>query len=113
MSAVLDRAGLDALVAALIGRGYRVVGPTVRDDAIVLAELSSGRELPDGWGVEVGPGSYRLRPRRDGAVSGYSAARPRGGRRPSLIRRRYSIPCAAIESPTISSPSACSSSISR
>ncbi len=73
MSAVLDRQGLDALVGALAARGYRVVGPTVRDDAIVVAELSSGADLPDGWGVDVGPGSYRLRRRGDGAVFAHSS----------------------------------------
>jgi len=72
-AAVLTRPGLDDLVDALIGDGYRVVGPTVRDQAIVLAELTSGRELPAGWGVETGPGRYRLRPRGDAAVFGHSA----------------------------------------
>jgi ferredoxin len=70
---VLDRAGLDALVEALIADGYRVVGPTVRDDAIVLAELDSGAQLPAGWGVDVGPGRYRLRRRADAAVFAHSA----------------------------------------
>jgi ferredoxin len=70
---VLDRAGLNALVATLAAHGYCVVGPTVRDDAIVLAELSSGADLPDGWGVDVAPGSYRLRKRTDGAVFAHSA----------------------------------------
>jgi ferredoxin len=73
VTAVLERAGLDALIDALAARGYRVVGPTVRDDAIVLAELSSGADLPDGWGVDVAPGSYRLRRRDDGAVFAHSA----------------------------------------
>jgi hypothetical protein len=54
-AAVLSRAGVDELIAALIAGGYRVVGPTVRDDAIVLAELSSGDQLPSGWGVETSP----------------------------------------------------------
>ncbi len=44
--AVLSRSGLDGLIAALIADGYRVIGPTVRDDAIVLAEIGSGAELP-------------------------------------------------------------------
>jgi ferredoxin len=70
---VLDRAGLDALVTVLAARGYRVIGPTLRDDAIVLGELSSGADLPEGWGVEVKPGSYRVRRRDDAAVFGYSA----------------------------------------
>jgi ferredoxin len=69
---VLNRQGLNALVDVLAARGYRVVGPTVRDDAIVLAELASGAELPDGWGVEVAPGQYRLTRRSDGAVFAHS-----------------------------------------
>jgi ferredoxin len=70
---VLSRAGLDELVSALIADGYRVVGPTRRDDAIVLAELRSGADLPAGWGVDTAPGSYRLRRRSDQAVFGHSA----------------------------------------
>ena len=73
MTAVLDRPGLDALVAALQARGYQVIGPTMRDDAIVLAELRSGADLPDGWGVDVAPGRYRLRRRADGAAFAHSA----------------------------------------
>ena len=72
-SAVLDTAGLDCLVDVLIERGYRVIGPTVRDNAIVLAELESAQDLPSGWGVDVGPGHYRLRRRDDDAVFGHSA----------------------------------------
>jgi len=70
---VLSRAGLDELIDALRADGYRVVGPTVRDDAIVLAELESGGQLPSGWGVDSGPGRYRLRRRNDAAVFGHSA----------------------------------------
>jgi ferredoxin len=70
---VLSRAGLDELIAALIADGYRVIGPTVRDEAIVLAELRSGADLPSGWGVDVAPGRYRLRRRADEAVFGHSA----------------------------------------
>jgi len=72
-AAVLTRVGLDELVAALIADGYRVIGPTLRDDAIVLAELSSGAQLPSGWGVDSAPGRYRLRRRADEAVFGHSA----------------------------------------
>jgi ferredoxin len=68
----LTRAGLDELIATLIADGYRVVGPTMRDDAIVLAELSSGADLPAGWGVDSAPGRYRLRRRSDKAVFGHS-----------------------------------------
>lgn len=69
----LDRSGLAALVEQLRLAGYRVVGPTVRENAIVLAELDSADELPWGWGVDAGPGAYRLRQRADGAGFGHSA----------------------------------------
>src|ERR1700751_2482620 len=71
--ALFDVAALYRLVEVLIERGYRVVGPTLRDNAIVLAELESAGDLPRGWGVDVGPGHYRVRRRNDDAVFGHSA----------------------------------------
>ena len=70
---VITRDGLDRLVEALIADGYRVIGPTVRDSAIVLGELDSAGALPAGWGVDTGPGYYRLRRRDDAAVFAHSA----------------------------------------
>ncbi|MGY4708796.1 4Fe-4S dicluster domain-containing protein [Mycolicibacterium sp. CBM1] len=70
---VLDSAGLHRLVDELRDRGYRVVGPTVRDNAIVLAELDSADDLPYGWGVDVAPGTYSLRRRGDQAAFGHSS----------------------------------------
>jgi len=55
-------ADLAGLVEALRADDRIVVGPTVRDGAIVLAELASAAELPYGWGVELDAGHYRLRP---------------------------------------------------
>ena len=63
---VMGKDGMTVLVEVLRRRGYTVVGPTVRDDAIVLAELRSADELPYGWGVELDAGRYRLRARSDG-----------------------------------------------
>jgi ferredoxin len=60
-------------VTQLRADGYRVVGPTVRDGVIVLAELASAAELPYGWGVTLGPGGYRLRRRGDRAAFANSA----------------------------------------
>jgi ferredoxin len=70
---VLSLDGLADLIGALRLDGYRVIGPTVRDSAIVLAELTSAAELPAGWGVDTAPGRYRLRRREDQAVFGHSA----------------------------------------
>jgi ferredoxin len=72
-NAVIDAAGLQQLISTLIDRGYRVVGPTKSENALVLAGLSSADDLPSGWGVEVGPGHYRLRRRDDDALFGHSA----------------------------------------
>ena len=68
---VLDRAGLDRLLAALTARGYQVIGPTVRDGAIVYGEVTATADLPVGWKDEQGPGTYRLTRREDEALFGY------------------------------------------
>jgi ferredoxin len=70
---LLDAADLDGLLAALAVAGYRVIGPTVRDGAIILDELRSAGDLPFGWGVSLQPGGYRIRSRDDGAAFGHSA----------------------------------------
>lgn len=70
---VFDTVGLGRLIDGLRRRGYRVVGPTVADNAIVLAEIDSADDLPVGWGVDVAPGTYRLRTRADRAAFGHSA----------------------------------------
>ncbi len=70
-SVQLPSTRLDALFEALHAEGYRVVGPTIRDGAIVYDELRSAGELPIGWTDEQAPGSYRLKRRDDEAAFGY------------------------------------------
>jgi ferredoxin len=70
---LMDAGALDRLHSALRDAGYRVIGPTVRDGAIVLSELDSAGDLPFGWGVALAPGGYRLRQRDDTAAFGHSA----------------------------------------
>ncbi|MCS7007769.1 MAG: 4Fe-4S dicluster domain-containing protein [Thermoleophilia bacterium] len=69
---VLGPDGLERLVEALREGGYRVIGPTVRDGAIVLDELSSAAELPHGWTADQEAATYRLRRREDEAVFGWA-----------------------------------------
>jgi ferredoxin len=69
---VLGLDGLGALVAALVARGYRVIGPTVRDKVIVLDEITSADELPSGWTEEQEAATYRLVRRDDAAVFGFA-----------------------------------------
>jgi sulfhydrogenase subunit beta (sulfur reductase) len=64
----IDLAGLDTLMAQIRATGYRVIGPTVRDGAVVLDDVESVADLPAGWGDEQEGGTYRLRPRSDGAL---------------------------------------------
>ncbi len=70
---VMEAAALAPLHAALRGAGYRVIGPTVRDGAIILGELESADDLPFGCGVSLAPGGYRIRRRDDSAAFGHSA----------------------------------------
>src|SRR5690349_17993109 len=71
-AAVIERPDFDALLAALRHRGYTVVGPTVRDRAIVYDEVASSADLPIGWSDEQDGGHYRLRRRDDDALFGYA-----------------------------------------
>ena len=70
---LLDLAGLQALIDALGRRGYRVLGPTVRDGAIANATVRSVADLPVGWGDDQEAGRYRLRRRDDDAVFGFAS----------------------------------------
>ncbi len=71
-TSVIEPGALEALVGALCGRGYRVLGPTVRDGAIVYDELESAAELPIGWTDSQDGGRYRLERRQDEARFGYA-----------------------------------------
>ena len=70
---LMEAAALDLLFTSLHEAGYRVIGPTVADGAIVLSELAAAGDLPFGWGVQLEPGGYRLRRRGDTAAFGHSA----------------------------------------
>ncbi|HEY6069182.1 MAG TPA: 4Fe-4S dicluster domain-containing protein [Gaiellaceae bacterium] len=69
---VIEPDGLELLVQALVDRKFRVLGPTVREGAIVYDELDSAAELPIGWTDEQAPGKYRLSRREDEARFGYA-----------------------------------------
>ncbi len=69
---VLTSDGIAALLDTLRRRGYRVIGPTVRDQAIVYDEIASLADLPRGWTDEQDGGRYRLSRRDDDALFGYA-----------------------------------------
>ena len=74
----LEAAELPRLFTALQARGYQVVGPTLRDGAIVYDALAGPEELPAGWTDEQDGGTYRLKKRRDAALLATSLGRIRG-----------------------------------
>ena len=69
---MLHRSGLDALVTALAGDGYTVVGPTVHDGTVTLGQLRSTDDLPQRVRDDQRPGSYRLVASSDGALFGHA-----------------------------------------
>jgi sulfhydrogenase subunit beta (sulfur reductase) len=71
---VLDVAGLQALLDALIARGYEVIGPTVRGGAVVPARITSVEDLPSGIGDVQEPGHYRLTATGRAEFFGYAAS---------------------------------------
>ena len=71
-TAVVGPDALEALVDALRTAGFRVLGPTVRDGAIVYDDLESAAELPVGWTETQDAGTYRLERRQDQARFGYA-----------------------------------------
>ncbi len=70
--ATLSRDGLQALIEALAARGYQVLGPTVRDGAIVYDTITGLADLPAGWTDQQDAGRYRLERREDNALFGYA-----------------------------------------
>jgi ferredoxin len=68
----IQRDDLRHLLAALTRRGYEVVGPTVRDGAIVYDRIASPDDLPVGWTDRQDGGTYRLARRDDSALFGYA-----------------------------------------
>jgi sulfhydrogenase subunit beta (sulfur reductase) len=69
---IVTRDDFPALLAALRDSGYRLTGPTVRDQAIVYDEINDTDDLPAGWTDEQEAGRYRLRRRNDAALFAYN-----------------------------------------
>jgi len=72
MRAVITRDIFANLLQALRDDGYQLLGPTVRQNAIVHAEIDGIDDLPIGWTEVQEAGTYRLARRNDEALFGYS-----------------------------------------
>ena len=69
---VVDRKSFDTLFDVLQARGYELIGPVVRDGAIVYDHIESASELPAGWTDRQAPGTYRLIKQNHAALFGYA-----------------------------------------
>ncbi|MCA9044228.1 MAG: sulfite reductase subunit A, partial [Planctomycetaceae bacterium] len=58
----LPVAELPKLLARLLELGYKVIAPTIDQEAIVYSEIQSVEDLPRGWTDEQEPGHYRIKP---------------------------------------------------
>jgi ferredoxin len=70
--AAVSKTGLDALFGELRARGFRLIGPVLRDGAIVYDDIASVAQLPAGWTDAQDAGRYRLARRHDNALFGYA-----------------------------------------
>ena len=64
--------GLQGLLDALRGRGWHVLGPAVRDGAIVYDRIERVADLPAGWTDRQEAGRYQLVRRGDDALFGFA-----------------------------------------
>jgi NAD(P)H-flavin reductase/formate hydrogenlyase subunit 6/NADH:ubiquinone oxidoreductase subunit I len=68
----LPRTELDAFIGGLREDGRTVIGPTVRDGAIVHAEITSAADLPAGLTDVQAPGHYRLTKHAEGGTRAHA-----------------------------------------
>ena len=60
-SVVVPKLSLQKVFDNLRVSGFSLIGPTVREGAVVLDEIAGVEDLPLGWTAEQGPGRYRLK----------------------------------------------------
>jgi sulfhydrogenase subunit beta (sulfur reductase) len=69
---VIARDGVQALINVLADQGFQVVGPTVRDGAIVYDSIAQLDDLPIGSTDRQAAGRYQLERRGDSALFGFA-----------------------------------------
>ena len=69
---LINSEDLQSLIDTLKSRDYEVLGPTVRDGAIVYDSIARIADLPSGWTDQQEAGRYRLQRRDDEALFGFA-----------------------------------------
>jgi len=70
---VIGRGSIGVLIDVLKRRGFTVIGPKLRSQAIVYEELESDADLPAGWTDTQDGGTYRVARREDDALFAHNA----------------------------------------
>lgn len=69
---LLDSRDFQRLLDVLVTQGYDLIGPTIREGAVVYDHIHSVQDLPVGYTDEHEAGAYRLKERGDDAFFGYT-----------------------------------------
>jgi ferredoxin len=56
----IERSGLQQLLDEFASRGFEILGPVLREGAVILEPVTRIEELPVGWRDEQEPGRYRV-----------------------------------------------------
>jgi len=84
---ILTIEGAASLLETLHDRGYRVIGPTLREQAIVYDDVTWIADLPSGWTDEQDRGHYGLKLRLCGRAAFVEEVFARAGTAPVACRR--------------------------
>lgn len=71
---ILEKQDLSRLLVLLKSDGFKVIGPRVREGAIVYDEIASESDLPVGWIDQQEEGQYKLNKTDSRAFFGYTTA---------------------------------------
>ena len=69
---IIDRKSFDKLIDVLQARAFEVIGPILRDGAVVYDRIQSASEMPIGWTDRQAPGTYRLVKQEHAALFDYA-----------------------------------------
>lgn len=68
----MPTSGLTSLFTLLTEQGFRLVGPSISNGAILYDEIETPLDLPIGWTDQQAPGKYSLEKRADTRAFGYT-----------------------------------------
>jgi sulfhydrogenase subunit beta (sulfur reductase) len=71
---LIEKNELNNIFELLKKGGFTIIGPALRDNAIVYDEINSIKDFPEGWTDDQDGATYRLERRDDKALFGYATS---------------------------------------